>query len=238
MERMYGDLASWWPLISPYEGYADEAGFFLQVLKETGLPESPSLLELGSGGGSNAYYMKKVFSPVTLSDLSEGMLEQSRALNPECEHVEGDMRTLRLGRTFDVVFIHDAIDYMLTLDDLRRAMETAYVHCKPGGAALFVPDHVRETFEESTDHDGNDGEGRSIRYLEWNYDPDENDTLCSVEYVYVLRDGDQPVQVLHDHHTCGLFPRDEWLRLLKETAFETTIVPDHYDRELFVARRR
>ena len=47
------------------------------------------------------------------------MLALSATLNPECEHLEGDMRTLRLGRTFDVVFIHDAISYLTTEDDLR-----------------------------------------------------------------------------------------------------------------------
>ena len=35
------------------------------------------------------------------------------------------LRTLRLGRAFDVVFIHDAIDYMTTHHDLRLALETA-----------------------------------------------------------------------------------------------------------------
>ena len=40
------------------------------------------------------------------------MLELSRTLNPDCEHLEGDMRTLRLGRTFDAVLIHDAVMYM------------------------------------------------------------------------------------------------------------------------------
>ena len=71
------------------------------------------------------------------------MLAVSRAQNPECTHVEGDMRTVRLGRRFDAVFVHDAVVYMATEADLRRAMETAFVHCEPGGAALFTPDHVR-----------------------------------------------------------------------------------------------
>ena len=47
----------------------------------------------------------------TLSDLSPQMLSLSRTLNPGCEHVLGDMRTLRLGRTFDAVFVHDAVMY-------------------------------------------------------------------------------------------------------------------------------
>jgi len=35
------------------------------------------------------------------------MLELSRTINPELEHLVGDMRTIRLGRTFDAVLIHD-----------------------------------------------------------------------------------------------------------------------------------
>jgi hypothetical protein len=54
-----------------------------------------------------------------LTDLSEPMLECSRRLNPECAHAAGDMRTLDLGRTFDLVLAHDAIDYMLSEDDGR-----------------------------------------------------------------------------------------------------------------------
>ena len=42
---------------------------------------------------------------MTLVDLSDGMLAVSRQLNPECEHHLGDMRTVRLGRTFDAVWV-------------------------------------------------------------------------------------------------------------------------------------
>ena len=152
MLKLYWELATWWPLLSPPEDYADEAEFFWRVLSEVGLPSSPSLLELGCGGGSNAFYLKNHFAQMTLTDMSPHMLAVSRALNPDCEHLEGDMRTLWLGRVFDVVFIHDAIEYMTTPQDLRQAMETAFAHCKAGGVALFVPDHVRETFQPSTEH--------------------------------------------------------------------------------------
>ena len=70
----------------------------------------------------------------------------SRTLNPGCEHVLGDMRTLRLGRTFDAVFAHDAVMYMATEDALRACMGTAFAHTRPGGVAVFVPDFTRETF--------------------------------------------------------------------------------------------
>jgi SAM-dependent methyltransferase len=238
MPKLYSELAAWWPLLSPVSEYAEEAAFFWDALREAGLPPAPSLLELGSGGGSNAFYLKHHFARMTLTDLSPPMLAISRMLNPECEHLEGDMRLVRLGRTFDVVFIHDAIDYMLTLDDLQRTLQTAAIHCKPHGLALFVPDHVRETFQPSTGHGGTDGDGRSMRYLEWTYDPDKRDTTYITELVYALRESDHPTQVEHDVHTCGLFPRAEWLRLLTEAGFEPEVLRDPFERELFLARAK
>jgi SAM-dependent methyltransferase len=237
MLKMYSELATWWPLLSPPEDYVDEAIFFRKVLSEADLPVSPSFLELGCGGGSNAFHLKKMFSEMTLTDISPQMLAISRALNPECTHVEGDMRTLRLGRMYDVVFIHDAIEYMTTPQDLGQALETAFIHCKPGGLALFVPDHVRETFQPSTSHDGRDGDGRALRYLEWSYDPDQHDTVYTTEYVFLLREGNGPARVEHEQHICGLFSRTEWVSLLHNIGFQPEIVHDEYQRDIFVAHR-
>ena len=235
--RLYSELGNWWPLLSPPEDYLDEADFFYHALVTAGLPSEPTLLELGCGGGNNAAHLKAHFASVTLTDVSPQMLAVSRTLNPDCEHVAGDMRTLRLGRAFDVVFIHDAIDYMTTEHDLGLALETAFLHCAPGGLALVVPDYVTETFRPITEHGGSDGEDRALRYLEWTYDPDDTDTTYTVEYAYLLREGDQGARVEHDRHICGLFPRDEWIRLLRETGFRPEITRDRYGRDVFVARR-
>ncbi|MGF1580783.1 MAG: class I SAM-dependent methyltransferase [Gemmataceae bacterium] len=169
--KLYQELASWWPLLSSPNDYAEEAAFYTKALVTAAQRSSQTLLELGSGGGNNASHMKTHFQ-LTLVDKSSEMLEVSRMLNPECEHLGGDMRTVRLGRQFDYVFIHDAISYMVTEDDLRKAIETAFVHCRAGGAVLIAPDHIRENFRPSTHHGGNDGQGRSLRYLEWTWDPD------------------------------------------------------------------
>src|ERR1044072_3890085 len=151
--KIYNELASWWPLFSTPEDYLKEATFFHETLINQAASPPITVLELGSGGGNNAVHLKSHFK-LTLVDASPPMLEVSRALNPECEHLEGDMRTVRLGRQFDAVFIHDAIMYMTTQQDLRRAIETAFVHCKTAGLALLVPDYTRETFSPSTEHGG------------------------------------------------------------------------------------
>jgi hypothetical protein len=171
------------------------------------------------------------------------MLAVSRRLNPGCEHVQADMRTARLGRDFDAVFVHDAVDYMTTEADLRLVIGTAFAHCRPGGIAVFVPDHITENFEAGTGYGGIDGaDGRAARYLDWAYDPDPADTWTLTQYVFLLRDASGAVQVVHETHRLGLFSRATWLRLLGEAGFgagavteETT--EDRQPRELFTGQR-
>ncbi len=220
--KMYKELALWWHLLSAPEEYEEEAAFFQKVLSETGQHPPETLLELGSGGGNNASHLKAHFK-MTLVDRSPEMLAASRGLNPTCEHIEGDMRTVRLNRQFDTVFIHDAIAYMTTLVDLRQALSTAYIHCRAGGIALFAPDDVRENFTPTTQHGGHTSVDRAMRYLEWCYDPDETDSTVTTDFVFILRTGEE-VQVVHDRHICGLFARADWLRLLREVGFETRVV--------------
>lgn len=172
---------------------------------------------------------------MTLVDLSPGMLDLSRKLNPECEHIVGDMRIVRLGRVFDAVFVHDAIMYMTTEGDLRQAIETAALHCKPGGAALFMPDVLRETFVSLTTHGGHDSDGRGIRYIEWTFDQDPSDTIYTVDFAYLLRDRASPVRAVHDRHVFGIFPRNTWIRLLSDADFQPRAVADPWGREVFIS---
>ncbi|MGE0539979.1 MAG: trans-aconitate 2-methyltransferase [Dehalococcoidia bacterium] len=222
--RMYTDLAPWFHLVTAPEDYAEEEAFYRRLIVDASSSPPQTLLEIGSGGGNMASHYKRHFQ-ATLVELSESMLDLSRSLNPECEHIQGDMRSVRLGRQFDAVFVHDAIMYMTTLDDLRLAIETAYLHCRPGGVAVFAPDHVRENFVPSTDCGGHDGDGRALRYLEWSWDPDPTDTTYLVDYAYLLREEGQPVRTVHDRHIEGLFGRGDWLRLLEAAGFRAEVRP-------------
>ena len=233
---MYSEIADWWPLLSRPEEYEEEASFFTRTLIEASDKPPRTILELGSGGGNNASHMKAGVE-MTLVDLSSRMLEVSERLNPDCEHIVGDMRTIRLEREFDAVFIHDAIDYMTSTADLGAAVETAFIHTRPGGVALLCPDHIRETFKPSTEHGGSDADGRGLRYLQWTWDPDPGDSRCTTDYAYLLRDRDGSVRVLHDRHECGLFGAEEWTAIVANAGFAPSLVPfDHskVDEDLVV----
>ena len=217
--RLYRDLAGWWPLISPPEEYAEEAAYLAAVFSSAGVPVR-EVLDLGSGGGHNAVHLKGRLA-LTLVNISEEMLAVSRRLNPECTHVQGDMRTVRLGRMFDAVLVHDAVDYVTCEGDLRQVIETAFAHCRPGGIAVFVPDHIAETFRSARGGGGgSDAAGRQGSFREWAWDPDPADDWVQVEYEFVLRAADGTVQVVREAHRLGAFSRDAWLRLLADTGFD------------------
>jgi SAM-dependent methyltransferase len=236
---LYDELTDWYRLIDPAADHADEAAAYEAALERAATPRPETLLELGAGAGNNAFHLKRRFR-CTLADLAPEMSALSRELNPECDHVLGDMRTLRLGRTFDAVLLHDAVMYMTSEADLRAAIETAFVHLRPGGAAVFAPDCVRETLRDQAVLLESDDGGRSMRGIEWTWDPDPDDDTYTVEYAFLLRDG-QDVRSVHDRHVEGVFPRATWVRLLEDAGFRVDTFPrplddDTYD-EVFVAVR-
>ena len=238
---MYTEFAPWFHLLTHPKDYVEEAEFIARVLEEVAEGEVRTVLELGSGGGNNASHLKSRFELI-LTDVSEDMLEVSRSLNPECEHVQGDMRTLRLGREFDAVLAHDAISYMASEEDLGAALESAAAHLRPDGAALFLPDTTRELFQEGVQTGGHDGgDGRRLRYLHWTRDDDPDDDTYQVDFVVLVREPGQATRVLHELHTEGLFSERTWRGLIEDAGLDVVEhgVPDPHEGEhaVFAARR-
>lgn len=219
--RMYGEFARYYPLIDPVADHADEAFVYINALLH-GVPRNKNLtlLEFGSGAGNNASYAKSYFN-CTLVDLAPAMLELSRAQNPECEHVQGDMRSVRLGREFDVCFVHDAISYLTSEAELRRVIDNVALHTKY--AALFAPDFTRENFVPSVELiEGRAGD-RALVGTEWCSDPNPHDSLITVDYTFTVHDGAE-VFSFHDRFSEGLFPQATWLRLFDAAGFDVSLI--------------
>lgn len=229
---MYTTLADWFEVLTPPAHYTEEAQWLQQHLEG-----ASSLLELGSGGGHLAAHLK--VETIVLSDLSPQMLEASKRLHPTREHHQGDMRALRLGRTFDAVLIHDAIMYLLTPAALLEAMLTAHAHLEPGGLLIIQPDFVMEGFEPRTEHGGSEHpDGRALRYLEWDlYDP-ATPNLVHTHYSILCKDPNGKVHHHHDQHQVGVFPTQIWLELLGQAGFDARHQTDPWGREVFFATRR
>ena len=225
--RLYRDLAYLWPTFSPPAEYADDAAHFREALREGLGPGRHSVLELGSGGGHTLSHLAADLD-MTAVDLSEDMLALSRRLNPGVPHHRGDMRSVRLGRAFDAVLIHDAICYMLTEADLRAAFATAQAHLEPGGVLLIMPDYFRESFPgPQVLHwicPGNSPNPAApeLTAIEYCYDPNPADTTIESVFFFIRQEG-TGLRIEQDRHVTGLFPRETWLRLLAEAGFRAEV---------------
>lgn len=223
---MYHESAGWFHLLTAPEEYAEEAAFYFGVARSA-LGRTPaSWLELGSGGGNNAsHYAAWVEAEVVLSDRSAEMLALSRTLNPGLDHVQGDMLDIRLGRTFDVVFVHDAASYLTTEEQIERLAATLRSHCSPGGVVIVCPDATAETLTFDTDHGGHDGDGRAMRYLEWSMPGRPGTFEYVVDYAYIYHEDGKPPRVEFDRHINGALPQVSWLGALRGAGFEAWTEP-------------
>lgn len=230
LPRLYDDLAALWPHLSPPEHYTTEANAVGDLIEQTlGRPPAGknwSVLELGAGGGHTLYHLKDRFDCVA-ADLSEPMLENCRKLVPGVATFRGDMRSMRLGRQFDAVLIHDAVDYMLTQDDVAQACATAADHLRPGGVAIIAPTYTTETFtdgevaDDGTEIDGIAG-GDHLTYFTFVHDPDPADTTFEMILLYLIRDAKtRQVQTIEDRHTCGLFSVEQWCEHMEQAGLDT-----------------
>lgn len=140
---IFQDYAKYYDLLYRDKDYQGEAAY-VHGLIQAHRPGAATLLDLGCGTGGHAFPLANLGYAVTGVDLSEvslGLAQAKRAgapgTPPEFHH--GDIRTLRLGQTYDVVAaLFHVLSYQTSADDLRQTLTTAQEHLLPGG--LFLCD--------------------------------------------------------------------------------------------------
>ncbi len=226
--RLYTDLAWLWPMWGDATEYADFCRHVAGLIRQHAGRPVTTLLDIGCGGGKNILNLKREFT-VTGLDLSPTMLAQAKDLNPECIFVQGDMRTFRLGRTYDAILMDDAISYMNCLKDFEAAIRTAWAHLEAGGVMIVTPDVTPETFQQNkTTVTSSIRDAMEVVFIQNVYDPDPADEQYETTVLYLIRDNGR-LQIETDHWTLGIFPLDTWRTVLRETGFE--VYEDRYSQD-------
>jgi len=227
----YNDLAwtdDW--LVDPAE-YEGEVETYVDLIKGHATKPPNTLLHLGSGAGGQDRFFKRYFT-VTGVDLSPGMLKKARITHPDIEYIEGDMRTLRMNRQFDVVVIPDSIDYMSSLEDLQQAIQTAALHLKSRGVLLVVA-KTEETFRNNNFAYSGERDGLHVTLFENNYINPFRPNTYEAYFVYLIRkQGDLTVHT--ENHVLGLFSQATWEQVFSDAdlSMQNTSLNGIYDKYL------
>jgi ubiquinone/menaquinone biosynthesis C-methylase UbiE len=212
----YNELAWTEDWLADSSEYEDEVQVYVDLLKAAAEKPPHTLLHMGCGAGGHDRVFKQHFT-ITGVDLSPGMLKRARTAHPEIEYIEGDMRTLRLDRQFDAVAIPDSIDYMNSLDDLRRAVQTAAEHLKSDGV-LLVAGKTEETFRNNNFAYTGEKNGVHVTLLENNYINPFHPNTYEATFVYLIRQRGE-LTIYTDQQVLGLFPQAAWDNVFKDAGF-------------------
>ncbi len=144
--NVFGDYARYYNVLYRDKDYSGETTFILNCLKRYGSCPT-TLLDLGCGTGRHALEMSKRGISATGVDISTTMLAMGQSLYsnvPEMDAIKipqllkGDVRTVRLNKTFDVVTsLFHVMSYQNTEEDALAVLETAWIHLNSGGFFLF-----------------------------------------------------------------------------------------------------
>ena len=227
----YNELAWTEKLLADPAEYENEVKVYIDLIKRTAKEPPKTLLHLGSGAGGHDHIFKKDFI-ITGVDISVGMLNIARTAHPDIEYLEGDMRTIRLNRRFDAVAIPDSIDYMVSQEDLRRAIQTAVVHLKTNGVLLAVG-KTEETFQNNNFAYSGEKNGVHVTLLENNYINTFRPNTYEATLVYLIRQRGE-LTIHTDHHVLGLFPLATWDKVFDDAGLTMQrMTLDHiYDKYL------
>ncbi len=98
------------------------------------LPQPPrSILDIGCGTARDLDVLSGTCADCWGVDYLQTMIEYARAQRPHLTLRVGDMRSVRLGRTFDAILcMGSAFTYALTDADIEDTLETFAAHAHPG----------------------------------------------------------------------------------------------------------
>jgi len=189
-----------------------------------------TLLDIGCGTGRHILQFGGTGWQLTGADISEEMLDIARsranAAGIPVEFAKQDMRTLDLGRHFDVVTcLFAAFSYMTTNQDVQSALTAMRKHLLPGGllvmdfwhgpAVLALRPEVREM---RAVRDGVEVVRTATPCL------DTMAHTCSIRYDLVAKRGEDVVDEVREDHVMRFFFPKEFEYFLSTAGFDVVAV--------------
>ncbi len=143
MTAPFGRYAKYYNLLYRDKDYSAEADYIEGLIKKH-VPGAKSILDLGCGTGRHDLLLAEKGFSIMGVDLSEEMLSaansqlQGRSTLRDVNFLCGNIQSVRIGRTFDVVLsLFHVMSYQITNQMLQDSIANAYSHLKEGGIFIF-----------------------------------------------------------------------------------------------------
>jgi ubiquinone/menaquinone biosynthesis C-methylase UbiE len=237
-QLLHSKLAKYYDRVYSFKDYLDEAVRLQNLIIKYSESGGNSLLDVACGTGLHLKHLKDDFS-CTGADISKSMLRIARKNAKGVTFKEADMKTLRLGKQFDVIVcLLSSIGYVKTTASLEKTIRNFSQHLKKGGLALIEPSHAK-SFYVSGEPRITTYDGKEAKIARMNYTNFRQATAVLNMHILIAERGKDAKYFL-DRHELGLFGINSTLRIMKAAGLKSKYLKNGLmpGRELFVGIKR
>lgn len=184
-----------------------------------------SILDCSCGIGTQAIGLSKLGYEVVGTDISENEIIRARKEAQKCgldmHFLEADFRQLEkaIDNTFDVVLTFDnALPHMLTIEDMKKALNSMYDRITSGGIFMAsIRDYdelIKEKPKNSSPYIHNYEDGRKIILQVWDW----HESLYYFDQ-YIIEHKGEKVSTFHAKATYRAVQRDEISNIMNDVGF-------------------
>jgi SAM-dependent methyltransferase len=215
--------------------YAADAESIDALVREHN-PTAQALLDVACGTGRHLTYLQRHYQ-VEGVDVDAAMVEQARRTMPRVTFGVADMRTLALGRRFDVVIcLFSAIGHILDDTEFKETITRMAQHLRPRGI-LIIDGWVRPEDWASRPPAVISAEEGELRVIRMGWTRREGD-LTFLEMHHLVGDADG-VEYFREDHVLRLRPDAATIALMEEAGLRTGVVSSPlHNRSRFVGVAR
>jgi ubiquinone/menaquinone biosynthesis C-methylase UbiE len=237
-QLLHNKLSKYYNKVYSFKDYLDEAVRLQNLIIKYSETGGNNLLDVACGTGLHLKHLKDDFS-CTGVDVSKAMLKIARKNVKGVTFKEADMKTLRLGKQFDVILcMLSSIGYVKTAANLEKTIENFSQHLTKGGLALIEPSHAKSLYvcgePRITTYDGKDAKIARVNYTNFR----QATAVLNMHFLIAERGKDTKYFV--DKHVLGLFGINNTLRIMKAAGFKSKYLKNGLmsGRELFVGIKK
>jgi SAM-dependent methyltransferase len=222
VDSAYARTARYYDKLYAFKDYAAESESLLDVIRNRIGSPRPSILDVACGTGLHIAHLKRHASVQGL-DISPDLIDIARNRNPDVRFHQGDMAAFDLGETFDVVAcLFSSIGYVETIERLEAAMRCMTRHVRSGGLLLIEPWFTPADWTPHTVHAlFIDEPALKIARVSTSF----VEGRLSIFDLHHLIGTPEGTEHIVEHHSMGLFEREEMARAMGNAGLEVAYDP-------------
>ena len=237
-QMLHNQLAKYYDRVYSFKDYLDEAVRLQNLIIKYSESVGNALLDVACGTGLHLKHLKDDFS-CTGVDISKSMLKIARKNAKGVTFKEADMKTLKLGKQFDVITcLLSSIGYVKTTASLEKTIRNFSKHLKKGGLALIEPSHAKSVYVSGepriTTYDGKDAKIARVNVTR------TRQTTAVLNMHILVAERGKDAKYFVDRHELGLFGVNNTLRVMNAAGLKSKYLKNGLmsGRELFVGIKK